>query len=168
MGIQEKLEKLGPFIQDTWRTPKGKIITIGIVLLIAAGILAWLFFFSGGSANNGGLEVLGEELPQGQQIETLPATERIYEDAKPGAGGNPFQEDALDYARVAGIVINAHGRSTAIIETLTASYIAEEGKNLGDSAWLVQSISNQGITIVSGGKTRTLTMEDQGNAVEIQ
>ncbi len=169
MNLKMDVSELWPSIKNKLQSKRAKVILGITIVAIAALITAAVFLISGGGSSGSDAGNLNEgEMPQGQQIETLPSTERVYDDAKLIEGGNPFQGDALDYARVSGIIINSHGKSTAIVQTPYASYIAEEGKALGGSAWIVSRIESQGVTIVSGGKTKLINIEDSSEAVIIE
>lgn len=133
------------------KNPKMKIILPALFIIIAV-IVAIIIIASGAKTDvelNEGNDVAG------QAVAVLPEIERT-ESVTVASGVDPFAEDVIANAKVTGMVYNSDGYWTAIVQTPYASYNLQVGDYVGNSEWLVESITASTVTFSLGEKTRTI------------
>ncbi|MEG1027482.1 MAG: hypothetical protein RSE07_02230, partial [Oscillospiraceae bacterium] len=89
-------------------------------------------------------------------VEVLPQKIRSFNEDD---FSNPFLNENLTNVNLTGIVKNSAGKSTAIIQTETDSFIVNEGDNLPESEWQVEEIGNDFITFSLTNRTKTIKMK---------
>ena len=156
MDMKMDLKDLGQKIKNN-RAAK---IALGGVVIIIVALVCVLVLTGGDEAAINPDTVPSGQAPEGQKVETLPNTERVFDEAKAIGSGKAFSDEDMGFAEVTGIVVNSDGKATAIIQTANASYIAEAGKKLGSTGWSVKEVSASGVTVFSGDKTRFVPLAD--------
>lgn len=91
-------------------------------------------------------------------VEVLPQTERNFGD---GQARNPFKSEDLSGLKLTGVLTSSSGRTTAIVESDSTSYIVKVGETMKDSNWTVDSIDENSITFVNGESSKTVYMNNQ-------
>ncbi|MEG1774090.1 MAG: hypothetical protein RR320_04485, partial [Oscillospiraceae bacterium] len=80
-------------------------------------------------------------------------------------GKNPFAiaSEQLGTVRVTGIISNSNGKSTAIIETESASFIVSVGDTVPGSSWSISDIGKNSVTFSGKESSKTIYMD--GNTI---
>jgi hypothetical protein len=134
--------------------------------VLAILIVVLIIVYSGGGKDNAAAPASSEitepstvvpddsSLVSQPQVDVLPQIIRSATDGAVEVIKDPFETPI----KLTGI-IHSSMRSTAIIESNGISYIVKEEDFLGDSTWSVSLIEKDSVTLVSGDKTMTLTLD---------
>ncbi len=137
-GITQFLEK----------NPKMKVIIPALLVLIAI-LVALVIVIKTGSVK---LQNIPADTKDASKVQILPQDVRDYEDIS--QDGSVLDEDVLSHPKVTAIMYNSDGYYTATVETDTASYPhLQVGDYVGDSSWLVESITETEVVFSLGDET---------------
>jgi hypothetical protein len=104
-------------------------------------------------------------------VEILPQTEREDETLLPGeeeagliidAGSrlypakDPFADAELTNVTYSGAILSGNGSGVAIMQASGTSYIVRTGDFVGESAWQVDALTADSVTLKNGAMTRVL------------
>ena len=95
-------------------------------------------------------------LAQQPQVDVLPQIIRSTSEGAVDVIKDPFESPV----KLSGIIYSTD-RSTAIVESNGISYIVKEDDFLGDSTWRVTLIQKDSITLESGEKSISLSLNDE-------
>ncbi len=131
------------------------VILCSVVLVLSLILFGPKLIKSFTTPANVGTTFAEQPSPEAINVEVLPQKIRSFDEDF----SNPFLNENLTNVELTGIVKNSAGKSTAIIQTETDSFIVNEGDQLPESEWQVEEIGSDFITFSLTNRTKTIKMK---------